>query len=206
MSRGGSRCGAGRPATHGKAEHCRSLDVRRWQREGMLKAGRSGAWEWTDSDTGKRLAAIGYRSDGTSMALDYSIDGGDRSQRVSLSFSACRYGGTRPWFICPIRFERVAVLYLRAGRFACRHCQQLRYASQSNDALGRTWRRQHKVERTLGEDCQRPTGMHRTTYERLLSIITDCEERRDAALRLFLGGLMARHPSLRSDPVLRGLR
>lgn len=203
MGTGGSRSGAGRPAMHVKAEHCKRIDVRRWHREGILAGRQLGSWQWTDAQTGERLATIGYRSDGTSVALDYLIDGKDCSQRVRLSHSACHYGGARPWFICPIRGERVAVLYLRAGRFACRDCQRLTYASQSGDAIDRGWRRQQKIEAKLGADWTRPKGMHRTTHERLMSIIWDCEEKRDAALSRFLAGMMARHPSLRSDPLLR---
>jgi len=89
--------------------------VRRWHREGVLSASRLGSWQWTDAHTGKRLATIGYRSDGNSVALDYSIDGKDCSQRVRLSQSASNYGGARPWFICPIRGERVAVAVPAGG-------------------------------------------------------------------------------------------
>lgn len=78
--------------------------------------------------------------------------------------------------------ERVAVLYLRAGRFACRHGQRLAYAIQSDDAIGRSWRRQQKVKAMLRANWKRPKGMHRTTHERLMSIIWDCEEWRDLAL------------------------
>jgi len=73
------------------------------------------------------------------------------------------------------------VLYLRGG-FACRHCSRVVYASQSEDALGRLWRKQEKAEAKLGENWQRPKGMHRTTYERVLNRILDCEGRRDDAL------------------------
>jgi len=199
MGTGGSRYGAGRPAWHVKAEHCRRIDVRRWHREGVLQEGQWGSWVWTDSETGERTASIGYRADRGAMQLDYSIDGVPSSQRISLDRTGCNYGGSRPWFICPIRGERVAVLFLRAGRFACRHCQRLVYASQSGDVIDRTWRRQYKAESKLGEHWQRPKGMHKTTHERLLSIIWDCEERRDAALAGYLATLGRRHPGLLDD-------
>ena len=205
MPRGGMRFGAGRPAMHIKAENCKRIDVRRWQREGIFAGRHMGSWQWTDAQTGERLATIGYRSDGDGVALDYSIDGKDCSQRVQLSHSVCHYGGVRPWFICPIRGERVAVLYLRAGRFACRHCQRLAYASQSGDAIDRGWRRQQKIEAKLGDNWKRPKGMHRTTHERLMSIIWDCEEKREAALSRFMAGMLDRYPSLRGDPMLRAL-
>lgn len=47
--------------------------------------------------------------------------------------------------------------------------------------------------------------MHRTTHERLLSLIWECEDKREAALSWFLAGMMDRYPSLRGDPMLHGL-
>lgn len=205
MGTGGSRYGAGRPAAHVKAEHYRRIDVRRCHREGVLQAGRAGSWQWTNAETGERVATIGYWSDGSSVALNYSVDGRDCSQRVLLRHTECNYGGRRPWFTCPVRGERVAVLYLRAGRFACRHCQRIAYASQSGDALDRVWRRQQRIEAKLGEDWQRPKGMHHSTYDRLMSRILDCEERREAALCGFLAGMLERYPSLKAEPMLRGM-
>lgn len=205
MGTGGMRCGAGRPATHVKAEHCRRIDVRRWRREGLLLAGRSGAWQWTCGETGELLAAIGYRSDGGTVTLDYSINGEARQQSIRLGRSRCNYGGHRPWFHCPIGGERVAVLYLRAGHFACRHCQRIAYASQSDDACARTWRTQAKAEAKLGLGWRRPKGMHESTRERLLTVILDCEERRDIALSTFLTGMLRRQPSLRGDPLFDSL-
>lgn len=192
MGTGGSRWGAGRPATHVKAEQCRRIDVRHWQREGILRAGCSGSWQWTDRETGEVRSAVLYRSSGGSVTLSYSIGEKSCSQTVWLSRSECNYGGSRPWFICPIRGERVAVLYLRAGRFACRHCQRLVYASQSDDLIGRTWRREHKAEAKLGEGWQRPKGMHQTTRERLLGIIVECQEQRHGALADFLAVMTRR--------------
>lgn len=186
---GGMRWGAGRPAWHVKAEHCKSLDVRRFQREGCLSIGAAGTWAWRDPDTGERLASIGYRSAHGSLHLDYSIDGMPRPQVITISRTPCHYGGTRPWFTCPVRGERVAKLYLRGGRFACRHCQRLVYASQSEDLCGRSWRRQAKVEARLEDNWGRPKGMHRSTYERLIETLMDCEEERERAIAAFL----ARH-------------
>ena len=203
MGTGGMRYGAGRPTMHVKAEHCKRIDVRRWHREGVLRAGRSGTWQWSNAVTGERTSTIGYRADDGFVNLDYSIDGKPCGQRIALDTSGCTYGGTRPWFVCPVRGERVALLFLRAGRFACRHCQRITYASQSDDALGRTWRRQAMIEAKLGPNWTRPKGMHHATRERLLSVIWDCEEKRNAALARFLGVMMSKHPELRSDPLFR---
>lgn len=192
MGTGGRRIGAGRPATHVKAEHCRSLDIRHWHRAGVLEPGRAGWWQWTHAETGKQTASVGYRVHAEFVRLDYSIQGRPSGQDVSLTRTACNYGGTRPWFVCPVRGERVAVLYLRHERFACRHCQGVAHASRSEDAVDRSWRRQRNAEARLGAYWQRPAGMHHATHKRLVSIIWGCEAVRSAAEAKFFEVLKRR--------------
>ena len=190
MSRGGTRWGAGRPGWHVKAEHCRRLDVRRWHRDGFLRPGTSTSWIWTDSETGERLASIGFSVADHHVTLSYSINDVPARQHVPLDRTACNFGGTRPWFHCPRCSRRVAVLFLRASGFACRHCQRIAYGSQSDDLCGRTWRRQAKLEARLGPHWQRPKGMHHRTRERLLEGIFACEEIREDALAVYLSRVM----------------
>ena len=180
MGRGGYRFGAGRPGWHVKAEHCRQLDVRRLHRDGWLRPGASCAWGWW-TDEGEKLGSISLQAEGESLVLTYSLNGEPKIQRVDIERTACNFGGSRTWFACPRCARRCAVLYLRDG-FACRKCSRVAYASQSDDDMGRAWRKQRKVEVRLGENWRRPKGMHRTTYERLLNRIMQCEERRDDAL------------------------
>lgn len=187
MGKGGMRYGAGRPGWHVKAEHCRSIDARRWAREGILQAaGRAGGWGWTDPDTGKQLASIGYSVVPGALTLIYTMNGDPMRQHVPILSTGCTYGGRRYWFGCPWCGKRVAILYLRNLGFACRKCNRIAYASQSDDELGRTWRKQSKIERKLDEHWRRPKGMHRATHERLVDVISDCEERRDAGLAALL--------------------
>ena len=63
------------------------------------------------------------------------------------------------------------------------------YGSQSEDALGRAWRLQRKLESRLGENWQRPKGMHHHTREKIIERIFDCEMAREDALAAY----MARH-------------
>ena len=189
MGKGGMRCGAGRPGWHVKAEHCRSIDVRRLHREGLLRSGVATTWAWTDKATGERLAAIGLRAADGTLTLAYSLNDKPTHQWVPLERTPCHYGGSRPWFNCPRCRRRVAVLYLRASGFACRRCQRLTYASRSDDAIDRTWRRQAKLEARLGPHWKRPKGMHRATRDRLIAEIFACEETREREL----AGYVASH-------------
>ena len=186
MGTGGMRYGAGRPGWHVKAEHVRRIDARRWAREGILKASCSGGWAWTDADTGEQVASIGYQSDGRTLTLAYSMNDKPMRQHVPILTTGCTYGGVRYWFGCPRCGGRVAILYLRTLGFGCRKCCRIAYASQSEDVIGRTWRKQHKAEAKLADNWQRPKGMHEATHERLVNIIIECEERKDVALAAFM--------------------
>ena len=70
------------------------------------------------------------------------------------------------------------------------------YASQSEDACGRTWRKQAKLEARVGANWTRPKGMHRATRERLMDGNFDCEGRREDELAAFIGRMDLRHPGL----------
>ncbi len=193
MSRGGSRWGAGRPAYRVKAELVQRLDVRQLARRGLL-AGSTG-FTWTWHRAGEPAGSIGVVVDsGQCLTLRYATtDSGARRdvvQRVELLATDCHLGGARRWFACPCCGRRVALLYLRWGRFACRPCQRVAYASQSEDELGRLWRKQAKIEARLGDSWRRPKGMRRRTFSLLLGELVRLEERRyglfaDLAVALF---------------------
>lgn len=180
MARGGMRWGAGRPGWRLIGEHCRRIDVREWHRRGTLCDGYIGGWRWRVGD--EPAGSIGYRVSASRVTLDYAINGVATIEHIELDRTACNYGGSRPWFRCPRCICRVALLYMRGGRFACRHCQQVAYASQSEDACARSWRRQSRLEARLATCWQRPKGMHHATRERLVQAILECEEVRDQAL------------------------
>jgi hypothetical protein len=46
-----------------------------------------------------------------------------------LTRTLCTFGGARAWFTCPGCGRRCAILYARLGRFRCRSCLRLAYAS-----------------------------------------------------------------------------
>lgn len=185
MGRGGHRFGAGRPGWHVKAEHCLRLDVRSMARLKALSSGTYG-WRWTNTVTGEETGSIGLSVAADAVLLSFTSNGQLVQQRVPIDRTACHYGGTRPWFRCPHCSARIAVLYLRGGRFMCRRCGRVNYASQSDDLIGRTWRLQQRLERRLDDHWARPRGMHRRTYERLFDAICGCERMRDRALEIAL--------------------
>lgn len=196
MGRGGSRINAGRPSRHVKAEHCRRIDARRWQREDILSDGRAGGWAWTDAETGKQLSSIGYSTGPDAVVLSYSMSDKPVHQRLPIMSTPCHFGGLRKWFGCPHCARRVAVLFLRTSGFLCRHCNRVAYASQSDDVFSRSWRRQHKIEAQLGAHWQRPKGMHKTTHQRLFRKVMELEQWRDDALEAMAATFSRRFPGI----------
>ncbi len=189
MGKGGMRCGAGRPAYKVKAEHLCRVDVREWARRGYLRGACAFSWSWQRG--GEPAGSIGVRVHGSdALTLNYTATVGDVrrdvAERLTIVNTPCAFGGARPWFKCPCCARRVAMLYLRGGRFACRQCKRVAYSSQSDDALDRLWRRQHKIENRLAPNWQRPKGMRQRTYARLWSGLMDCEARREEALAVFV--------------------
>lgn len=193
MGRGGARTGAGRPGYKLKAEHTQRIDVRDWARRGLLRPGSGFSWSWHRGD--EHTGSIGVNVVSAScvtLRYTYTLQNEPRNiaDDIPVVRTGCAYGGTRPWFCCPRCARRAAVLYLRGGRFGCRKCQRVVYASQSEDVLDRMWRKQSKLERWLGKNWQRPKGMRLRTYEALRERIWDLERGRDEALADFVMRLL----------------
>jgi hypothetical protein len=180
MIKGGSRYGAGRPGWHVKAERCRSLDVREWQRTGGLYPGNYGTRYFEDRTCTRYCVEV------DAVTLNHDLTGRAMEQRVPLTRTPCHYGGERPWFACPRCSRRAAILFLGAGGFGCRLCSNVAYASQSEDKMDRAWRKQRKIECLLGIGHTRPEGMQFRTYSRLKGQLARCETRRLEVLAGFV--------------------
>lgn len=148
-----------------------------------MQEGFVGGWEWKRH--GERIADIRLLMEEARLVLTYRFrqrgeDWQDICQPVKIEWTACRFGGHRPWFICPANVEgrpcrrRVVHLYGADRYFCCRHCYRLSYPSQSEKPFDRLARRSRKLRDKIGGydfgvlDCPplRPQGMHRRTYAR----------------------------------------
>ena len=201
--------GSGRPGGSGriKVEACRSIDVNRLHRRGCLRSGWTGQLRWTSD--GERVASIILRSEQAQLHLSYrvQIGGGDWedvTEKVRIVRTPCRYGGTRPYLICPgivngtACGRRVAKLYGPGRYFLCRHCYRLANASQSETASDRSLRRANRIRQRLGgepglaaEFPPRPKGMWRRTYEQLREEVITAEVAADEAFAERIGRMMA---------------
>jgi hypothetical protein len=185
--------GSGRPSGSGRdmVESCRALDANRLHQTGCLQPSWLGHWQWRSD--GERVAWIGLRAEADCVHLSYRvrIDGGeweDVAEAVRIVRVPCRFGGSRPYFICPgvvdgvACGQRVTKLHGAGRYFRCRHCYRLAHASQSEGTGDRAVRRANKIRQRLGGEPsrnapfpQKPPNMHRSTYERLRNQAFDAE-------------------------------
>jgi hypothetical protein len=174
LGSGRYRFSSGRSTT----DDYRSIDIRRWQRDGLITSGGSFGWTW--KQRGEVVASIRVKTESYAVTLNYrhrlySGDWKDESYKVQLDWTDCHYGRRRPWFLCPARgcWRRVAILYC-GGIFACRHCIRLAYDSQRESPGDRAARRADRIRERLqwepgilnGEGIK-PKGMHWRTYWKL---------------------------------------
>ena len=166
------------------------------------------SWQW--SSDGDRVTATNMRAGNDWLHLTYRvrIGGGeweDVNEIVRIVRVPCRFGGERPYFLCPgvvngtACGRRFARLYGAGRYFPCRHCYRLAHSSQSEDAQRRSMRRASKIRHRLGRNAgtaspfpPKPKGMWRRTSERLRERALDAEERADEALLIYVAGLLAR--------------
>jgi hypothetical protein len=159
-------------ATKPTVEHYRSIDVREWQRQDLLRPLLRFVTAWRNQE-GQETASLGVTTMHDGAELCYSYNGEPQRYRVPLTWTPCPYGGQRAWFLCPTMTCRlcVAKLYLAGPDFRCRQCCGLIYPSQQEDRAYRAMRRAHKIQERLGGRPgfaypfpPKPKGMHWRTY------------------------------------------
>jgi hypothetical protein len=163
---------------------CHSVDVRYLHREGLLTPGRWFSLQWSraERETGSICGVMDSSSPPESITLLNCHRSGpdgewqDVQEPVPLDWTACSFGGERPWFVCPEVGcgRRVALLYGPGRYFLCRHCYDLAYQSQQDKAMYRALHKAQFIRERIGGSAnmmkpfpQKPKGMHWSTYERL---------------------------------------
>jgi hypothetical protein len=155
------------------------IDVRSLQRGGYLDWRSPFSWRW--SSNGEPAGDITITPHDDRITLSYTTgksSGNPKDHRydVTLERLPCNYGGTRPWFRCPVLRcgRRVAILY--GGEvFACRRCYGLAYNSQQQSpgdrADARAWAIRERCKPKGRDDWGglfdpifRPKGMHARTF------------------------------------------
>ena len=165
-------------------DECHNVDVRYLHREDLLKPGRwfTLGWSRAGRESGSIWGVVDSSRPPESVTLLYHHRSGsvreweDLQETVALSWTACNFGGERPWFICPGAGcgRRVALLYGPERYFLCRHCYDLTYQSQRDNKMYQALHKAQSIRARLGGSAnvmepfpERPKGMHWRTYERL---------------------------------------
>ena len=184
---GGARYGAGRPGYRLKAENTLKVDIRVWHKRGLLWDGGTNTWSW--SRGGESAGSIRFTVNADNIRLTYSVNGQDASQTIWTTATPCRYGGSRTWFECPTCGGRAAVLFMRAGRFACRQCQKVSYTSQSGSAYDRALVSYHCLAARV--EAGKPKWGRWATFNRLEDRFYAVSEQVDYGLMTLIQRLQA---------------
>jgi hypothetical protein len=152
-----------------------TLDIRKIDTETLLQPGGQLNLSWS------RGSSITIKIEDEGVRLFYKTRGRgtddwkSNDYPIGLTWTACNYGGRRPWWICPTNGcgRRVAVLF-SCPLFACRHCQQLAYRSQRDTQEDRAYRKAGKLRKRMGWRPgiaygigEKPKGMHWSTFNNL---------------------------------------
>ena len=174
-------------------EETQRLDIRWLHRSGYLTAyPHSVTWHQGKHPTG--AISLSLQPEGLVLEYCYRANGADWEpvrEVITLYWTPCHYGGSRPWFLCPGCQRRVAILCCRGKWFLCRHCYWLPYTSQYETRLDRLYRKLRKLQDRVGEQyARKPKGMHWRTWERLRDQALDAERIWDLAREATLDRLM----------------
>ena len=183
---GGVGSGGWQGPRKGLVEDHLDLDVLELHRERRLEPGEWCYRTWRRGDRALLTVMIQALDDGVELSYPprTRADKGRifRQTRydVPLEWTACNFGGERPWFVCPGEVDgvacggRAAKLYYRDGLFLCRLCQDLSYASQGRVLRTSPLRKAQAIRLRAGGSLDirdpfppRPKGMQRATHARL---------------------------------------
>lgn len=156
-----------------------SIDIRQLKRDNFLTPGIAGIYRWHKGKD--NISSICFRVEKERLILMYRYVYDDKNweeveRTIHFSWTSCNYGGRRRWLMCPVNRcgRRVVVLYGSGGQFACRHCHNLAYECQREDALQRSIRRYDKIIFKIGGNMNashypdKLKNMHWRTYYRLI--------------------------------------
>jgi hypothetical protein len=178
-----------------RCDDCPAIDIHNpYHRELIDQPGRSISWRWGRSGKSICKVELSFHSDHV-MFTDVTDQSRPNTEWVSLARTACHYGGTRPWFICPGCTQRCGKLYYHQNSFRCRKCHGLGYRSQLVASGERPRLIAHRIRRSLGASSSlttpfppKPPRMHWKTYYRIRAKGERYEARTFAGLAAWLDG------------------
>ena len=188
--------GSGRPRSRAHVEDSLVLDLPKLIGDGMVRPGCwSGSIAWHSTATGEAAGSVSYIAtmDPTTAAgtirVFYTLPNGEGARRpiadtIALEGRPQPFGGLIWYLRCPLSARRCRKLFLPPGarRFAARQVHRIPYRSQSEAPHERALSQAHKIRRRLGGTgaigglVERPAGMHRTTFARVVDRLDHYED------------------------------
>jgi hypothetical protein len=178
---GGFGSGRRREVNRGTVDSYYWLDIGALAQRRSLGSGWSGVLEWP-AHGGRPTARVHLQVQPDHIVLAHRVgrEARDLQDTIAISDIACHFGFGRPYFVCPGLDlnhpcgRSVTRLYFVDRRFRCRHCHRLTYASRSETAADRAYRRANAIRRRLGGPIgianpfpDKPPHMSRHSFERL---------------------------------------
>jgi hypothetical protein len=182
--------GSGSEPQRTLVEDCLILDANELARQGCFQVGsltsKENCWKIDGVTVAKAVLEIDLRCDRYQPQMRLTLSRPhheDVSQMIALRDITPTYGGIR-WFFKARNGERCQKLNLppRSNRFGTRKEFQLSYRSKRLSPPARArWRAQQLRESLPGSAYQkyppRPRGMHRKTYDRLVSQLREADDK-----------------------------
>ncbi len=104
------------------------------------------------------------------------IKNSKHTQVVKINRTPCTFGGSRPWFLCPVCKKQRVFIYYKDRRWACRVCSNLCYRVQQLNARKRHRYMVEQIQsKKLGGTAsgglalKRPFRMRVDTYIKILN-------------------------------------
>ena len=167
--------GSGRPSGNGKrkAEDALPVDIRKWNRQGLIYPGSRITSSW--SVGGRVYNTIGAVALADRLILQYKYRGESIEQDIRFTWTRCNFGGKRIWFLCPCCSRRCAVVYTYEKYFACRLCSNIAYQTQNETWQDRLFSQANRLRKRIGArpgaanplPIFKPKNMHQKTWDQI---------------------------------------
>lgn len=154
-----------------------AVDIRELFRSIGGTIGGQALYRWNSKRHGEVPETSLFELVSPAMVTVTHVGGSMPAQSLDVTYTACRHGGNRAWFLCPKLGcgKRVAILYDTPNGFRCRDCCDLDYRSHRERPWDRMLRRSRRIRAKVQGGANlieafppKPKGMHWATYDRLL--------------------------------------
>ena len=145
------------------------LDIKFLKQRGYLTPGASGILRWSIRSADVSSISVHTTSAHlrlTSVKHKVGQPQVNQEQQIQFTSTPCHFGRERFWLVCPKCHKRVGILALSRGKFLCRHCVALSYASRNESEYQRLASKISELRGNMYDHTGRrkKKGMHWQTF------------------------------------------